>query len=110
MPTTLTAFRGLVSAVRSSQPIVCLVFALGLLLGLGGCARRPVQAQVLPGPAPSIAELWQEPVDLERRDLFHGAGGARLVPMDTAFQLVARDTSGWSPGFDVKDGKGSSGV
>jgi hypothetical protein len=61
---------------------------------------------VLPGTAPSIAELWQEPVVLEQRDLFHGAGGAGLAPKDTVFQLVARDTSGWSPGFDVMDANG----
>ena len=27
-------------------------------------------------------------------------------PSDTVFQFVARDTSGWSPGFDVKDANG----
>ena len=103
---TPVAFRGLTHAVPPSWPIVCFVVALGLVLGIGGCARRLQQAQVLPGPAASIAELWQEPVDLEQRDLFLGAGGAGLAPTDTVFQFVARDTSGWSPGFDVKDANG----
>ena len=86
--------------------MVCVVFALGLVIGLGGCARRLQQAQVLPGATHSIAELWQEPIDLEQRDLFYGAGGAGLAPGETVFQFVARDTSGWSPGFDVKDENG----
>src|SRR5688500_4930717 len=84
----------------------CLVFALGLVLVIGSCGRRLQQVQVIPGPPPGIAELWQEPVDLEQRDLFHGAGGSRLAPRDTVFQFVARDTGGWSPGFDVKDANG----
>lgn len=106
MPPTLVAFRVLAPAVLRHAPIVGLVAVLGLVLGIGGCARRLQRAQVLPGPAPSIAELWQEPVDLEQRDLFHGAGGAGLAPTDTVFEFVARDTSGWSPGFDVKDANG----
>jgi hypothetical protein len=98
--------RHIASAVRSSRPIVTAIFALGLGLAIGGCGRSLQQAQVIPGPPPSIAELWQEPLDLERRDLFHGAGGSRLAPRDSVFQFVARDTSGWSPGFDVKDTNG----
>ena len=103
---TLVPLRGLAPAIPAPRSIVCLIFAVGLVLGVGGCARRLQRAQVLPGPAPSIAELWQEPADLEQRDLFHGAGGAGLAPKDTVFQFVARDTSGWSPGFDVKDANG----
>src|SRR5688572_29024654 len=106
MPPTLVAFRGMAPAVPASRSIVCLVFALGLVLAIGGCAQRLQRAQVLPGSAPSIAELWQEPVDLEQRDLLHKAGGSGLAPNDTVFQFVARDTSGWSPGFDVKDANG----
>jgi len=87
------------------MPALWLVFAV-LLLGIEGCARRLQQAQVLPGAPHSIAELWQEPVDLEQRDLFYGAGGSALAPKDTVFQFVARDTSGWSPGLDVKDANG----
>ena len=76
------------------------------MLGIGSCARSLQQVQLLPGPAASIEELWQKPIDIEQRDLFHGAGGAGLVPRDTEFAFVARDTSGWSPGFDVKDANG----
>jgi hypothetical protein len=101
------AVDGVPPAIRSLQrSFVYLVCALGLVVGLEGCARRLQQAQVIPGPPPTVAELWQEPVDLEQRDLFHGAGGSALAPAGSEFQFVARDTSGRSPGFDVKDANG----
>jgi len=62
MPPTLVAFRVLAPGVLRHGPMVGLVAALGLVLGIGGCARRLQRAQVLPGPAPSIAELWQSPL------------------------------------------------
>ena len=84
----------------------CVGVALALLLNAPGCARslRPVQ---IAGAKPAVlSELWQEPPDIGRRDLFHGPGGSALVPRDGTFTFVARDTSGWSPGFDVRDRNG----
>jgi hypothetical protein len=50
-----------------------------------------------------IAELWQEPTDLGSRDLYYGPGGAALAPTaDASFTWVATDTTGYSPGFDVR--------
>ena len=106
MPPTLFPLGGPAPAVRSSGPIGWIVFALCLVFGIGGCGRRLQQPQLISGPPPNIAELWQDPVDLEQRDLFHGAGESRLAPRDTVFQFVARDSSGWSPGFTVKDANG----
>ena len=106
MPAKPVTLRRFGRPAPSSRRIGCLLCALGLLLGVEGCGRRLQQVQVPPGAAHSIAELWQEPVNLEQRDLFHGTGGAGLAPADTAFQFVARDTSGWSPGFDVRDSNG----
>jgi hypothetical protein len=83
--------------------LVALV-APGLVLTAEGCARSVRTTPAVPGAPANIAELWQEPADLAERDLFHGSGGPELAPVDTTFQFVARDTSGWSPGFDVKDG------
>jgi hypothetical protein len=52
--------------------------------------------------------LWNEPADLESRDLFHGAGGAQLAPDPSApYELVAIDDSGYSPGYDVRDPRGA---
>jgi hypothetical protein len=69
------------------------------------CARAVRQVQ-LGGDPVVLEELWQEPVDPARRDLFNGPGGEALAPRDTTFTFVAEDTSGWSPGFDVKSQDG----
>ena len=56
-----------------------------------------------------VAQLWQNPTDLPTRDLFHGAGGESLAPdASVPFELVAEDTSGYSPGFDVRDARRTS--
>jgi hypothetical protein len=54
-----------------------------------------------------MAELWQEPTDIASRDLYWGPGGREHAPVvgDT-YTFVKRDTTGKSPGFDVKDSKG----
>lgn len=51
--------------------------------------------------------MWQEPTDLESRDLFNGEGGAAGAPdpADT-FTFVRRVTSGTSEKMEVKDRKG----
>jgi hypothetical protein len=70
------------------------------------CARSLRRLPEIAGAPASMAELWREPADISSRDLFHGPGGTELVPKDTAFEFVAEDTSGWSPGFDVTDRSG----
>lgn len=70
------------------------------------CGRMAKQVQVIPDPAATIDQLWQEPHDLETRDLFHGPGGRELLPTETTFEFVAADATGYSPGFDVRDSKG----
>jgi hypothetical protein len=51
-----------------------------------------------------MAEFWQEPKDLARRDLLNGPGGAALAPNPKAtFTLLKADPRGFSPGLDVKD-------
>jgi hypothetical protein len=88
---------------RARDPRVATLRAL-VLIGLGAaqgsCAlhRGPTLA-----PARS-AELWEEPVDLERRDLFHGPGGPGNAPRaDDVFQMLALKSTGTQPGYDVKD-------
>ena len=71
-----------------------------------GCGRMMRDPKLVPDPAATIEQLWQEPRDLETRDLFHGPGGKELMPRSTTFDFVAADTTGWSPGFDVKDADG----
>ncbi|MGE0865653.1 MAG: hypothetical protein AB7P34_17280 [Vicinamibacterales bacterium] len=83
--------------------------ACAVVLGTGAaaaCSRNLQKVEAAAGPPAVIAELWQEPADLSGRDLFHGAGGPSAAPAHTEFDHVASDTSGWSPGFDVKDAAG----
>jgi hypothetical protein len=86
--------------------MACLAFVLGAIFQAVGCARGLRQVQLVQGERAGIAELWQEPSAIEQRDLFHGAGGPKLVPRDLSYTFVARDTSGWSPGFDVRSPDG----
>lgn len=77
-----------------------------MVVAAGACGKQLRQIQIPGEPKARLEELWQEPKDLERRDLIHGAGGPQLKPADSTFTLVAKDTSGWSPGFDVRDQAG----
>jgi hypothetical protein len=68
------------------------------------CSRPVRNVQVTPDRPANVAELWQAPA--EPRDLFHGPGGKELLPAGRTFTFVAEDTTGYSPGFDVKDEQG----
>jgi hypothetical protein len=60
------------------------------------------------GPA-QMAELWEDPVDLERRDLLFGPGGSERAPRPSSrYDLVKVDAKGFSPGYDVKDEQGQT--
>ena len=89
--------------VFTAMGLIPLVFALAVATA---CGRISKDVKLAPDPAASVDELWQQPVDLERRDLFYGAGGKAHFPKQTTFTFVARDTSGWSPGLDVRDDAG----
>ena len=83
----------------SHRATVVLILSVGML-GLA-------QAQQSDAPAASIHELWIEPADLEKRDLFLGPTGGPPPPAaGGSFAFVARDTSGRSPGYDVRDQQG----
>ena len=79
-----------------------LVIAAVAVVSVIACGRLAREVRLVPNPAVTIDELWQEPVDLKNRSLFDGPGGPDLMPRQTTFAFVARDTSGWSPGFDVR--------
>jgi hypothetical protein len=56
-----------------------------------------------------LAELWVEPRDLERRDLFHGSGGKKHAPAAEEvfrFESEKDDAFAFSPGLDVADRSG----
>jgi hypothetical protein len=57
--------------------------------------------------AVDLAELWEMPRDMERRDLFHGPGGAERAPDSRVrYELIEADDTGFSPGYDVRDPRG----
>ena len=80
------------------------VLVVGAVVASEGCARSLQRVQLAQGGSATVAELWQEPS--APRDLFFGGGGERLAAKSDTFTFVARDTSGWSPGFDVRDANG----
>jgi hypothetical protein len=54
-----------------------------------------------------LAELWQEPADLQQRNLLYGPGGRELAPdADGSYDVLEVDTNGFSPGYEVRDAKG----
>jgi len=55
----------------------------------------------------SLSELWNDPVDLEKRDLSLGPGGAALAPdPETPFRFRKEDTTGHTGGYEVVDAQG----
>ena len=83
-----------------------LFIAVIALAAVAACGRISRDVRLAPDPAASVGELWQQPVDIADRDLYYGPGGRTLMPKETAFAFVARDSGGWSPGYDVKDSGG----
>ena len=81
------------------------VLALSLAIAGGACGRTVRMPIEQPAEIP-IAQLWQEPADIETRDLFHGPGGPELIPPAETFTFVERKTTGTNPGYDVRDAQG----
>ena len=79
------------------------------LISVASCAGRAAPRSTAPHPALlNVSELWVDPGNIQNRDLFHGPGGAKLAPREAAsYDLVAVDTSGFSPGYDVRDRDGT---
>jgi hypothetical protein len=77
-----------------------------VLLGLGAsaaCAPALRYPEKSPSPPP-LRELWQEPRDLAKRDLFHGVGGPKRAPNpDARYEFREEDTTGASGGYTVRD-------
>ena len=90
----------LTSVLHCHHAVLCLV-----AVGTAGCAWHA--SPTLDGRATPIAELWDEGVRVESRDLFNGPGGRdRALPSEPRLQFVALDTRGASPGYDVRDAQG----
>jgi len=69
-------------------------------------AACAVNSRPVISPA-KMAEFWQEPTDIDHRDLVYGAGGAALAPNPhDRYTLLKVDKTGFSPGYDVEDERG----
>jgi len=79
------------------------VFLLLLILSAGCVVSGKIQPTVDPAGPVDVSRLWEDPATAGERDLFHGPGGAELVP-DPAmpFTFLQADNTGYSPGYDVK--------
>ncbi len=78
------------------------VIAVIAVVSFVACGRLTRDVRLVPDPSATLDQLWQEPLDITSRDLYEGPGGSALRPKKTTFTFVARDTGGWSPGFDVR--------
>jgi hypothetical protein len=84
-----------------------------VLTMMGVLIMAPAVWALVPEPPPRtaaaapISELWIRPGDIARRDLFHGAGGAKHVPpADDEYTVTGYDSTGYSAGYDVRDESG----
>jgi hypothetical protein len=78
------------------------VAASVLLAAAVACAPALRSASAHAPTDVEIAQLWQEPADLEARDLFYGPGGAAGAPdPGLAWRFKSTDTTGFSRGYDV---------
>jgi hypothetical protein len=78
---------------------------VALIIAVAACGGSPNSQAAR--ATPDVAELWQEPTDLESRDLFYGPGGKALEPDSNGrFTLVKSKEKGTNPGYDVIDDQG----
>jgi hypothetical protein len=62
--------------------------------------HRPTTPEA--APRAPLTQLWNEPRDLERRNLLWGSAPAdQAPPQDVEYQVRKRDTTGYSNGYDV---------
>jgi hypothetical protein len=81
------------------------LFPLLIALYYPFCTAK-VQPTMPPWEAP-LAELWQQPNDLEQRDLMYGPWGSERAPdPDALYTFVARKQQGTNPGVTVTDPHG----
>jgi hypothetical protein len=83
------------------------VATAAVALSTAGCAQSMRSTQGREPTAAEMAELWVEPEDIRKRDLFDGPGGPGLRPKPgTTYQFLEKDTKWYSWGWDVKDPSG----
>jgi len=83
------------------------IAALGVGLLGAACATPTLHYPANGTTPPPLRELWQEPRDLQKRDLFYGVGGREHVPNPRAiYHFESADTTGASRGYKARDDSG----
>ena len=81
---------------------------LAVAVFTAGCVGRVAPEPPASAASVDVAQLWEDPVDLETRDLFYGPGEEALAPPpSTTFTFVKMDQGGYSPGYDVRGPDGT---
>jgi hypothetical protein len=84
--------------VKRRLVLLCCVAALS------GCS---LHSHYSPAKPARMSDLWEDPKDLEQRNLFYGPGGPENYPDTTAkFKFKSMKLTGTQPGYDVIDSKG----
>jgi hypothetical protein len=79
------------------------VLLMTAVAGCGGKTTLDVQVPTVPVSTQQLAELWVDPGP-KPRDLFFGVGGKQYAPSpDAVYTLEAKDETGFSNSFDVRD-------
>jgi hypothetical protein len=86
------------------------VFAAALTLTMSlaaACGGRTVRTTATDPAKVELTQLWNEPADLETRDLFAGPTWGILPPdAATPLEFIKADNTGYSPGYDLRDANG----
>ena len=94
------------SHARYRETDLTRVLVMVLALMTTACGRIVKDVKVAPDPAASVDELWQSPADPSGAICFTEPAAMSVSDTQTTFTFVARDTTGWSPGLDVRDDAG----
>lgn len=90
------------TSTASLRLVVGLIVAAVVAAALTATGTAPKVPQIA-----GLDELWQDPFDLEDRDLRWGSGGQALAPSPDVFHIfTAIDVTGFSAGYDVVDPQG----
>jgi len=82
---------------------LCLILILSLSFPARADEKKAKEKKPLPEGKPV---LWQEPKDIETRDLYLGPGGASMKPELSRVTFIKEQKGGWSKKYRVRDARG----
>jgi hypothetical protein len=83
--------------------LVVLSLSFLFVISAGGANAKTKKQKEVPRGTPV---LWQAPLDIRKRDLFLGPGGARMKPDLRRVKFLKEETGGYSKKFRVSDAAG----